>query len=43
MTNQRFLKNSKGDVEALKKQISDLQAENKSKDESYAAEIKILG
>lgn len=34
------LKNSKGNVEALKKQISDLQAENKSKDESYAAEIK---
>lgn len=36
------LKNSTGDMETLKKQISDLQAENKTKDEAHAAEIKQL-
>ena len=34
------LKNSSGDVEAMKEQIASLQAENKSKDEAHAAEIK---
>ena len=34
------LKNSSGDVEAMKEQIATLQAENKSKDEAHAAEIK---
>lgn len=36
------LKNSKGDVEAMKKQIETLQADNKAKDEKHAAEIKQL-
>lgn len=36
------LKNSTGDVEAMKKQITDLQAENKTKEETHAAEIKQL-
>ncbi len=36
------LKNSTGDVEAMKKQIANLQAENKTKDEKHAAEIKQL-
>ncbi len=36
------LKNSTGDVEAMKKQIADLQADNKAKDEAHAAEIKQL-
>lgn len=36
------LKNSTGDVEAMKKQIVDLQANNKAKDEAHAAEIKQL-
>lgn len=36
------LKNSTGDVDAMKKQIADLQAENKTKDEAHAAEIKQL-
>lgn len=36
------LKNSTGDVEAMKKQIETLQAENKAKDEAHAAEIKQL-
>lgn len=36
------LKNSTGDMETLKKQIADLQAENKTKDEAHAAEIKQL-
>lgn len=36
------LKNSTGDVEAMKKQITDLQADNKTKDETHAAEIKQL-
>jgi hypothetical protein len=34
------LKKSTGAVEALKKQITDLQAKNKTKDETHAAEIK---
>ncbi len=34
------LKNSTGDVEAMKEQIATLQAENKSKDEAHAAEIR---
>ena len=34
------LKNSSGDVEALKEQIATLQAENKSKDEAHAVEIR---
>ena len=34
------LKNSTGDVEAMKEQIASLQAENKAKDEAHAAEIK---
>lgn len=33
------LKTSGGDVEALRKQITDLQAENAAKDESHAAEM----
>ena len=36
------LKNSTGDVEAMKKQIETLQADNKAKDEIHAAEIKQL-
>ena len=36
------LKNSTGDVEGMKKQIADLQADNKAKDEAHAAEIKTL-
>ena len=36
------LKNSSGDVEAMKEQIATLHAENKSKDEAHAAEIKQL-
>lgn len=36
------LKNSTGDVDAMKKQIETLQAENKTKDEAHAAEIKQL-
>ena len=36
------LKNSTGDVEAMKKQIETLQADNKAKDEAHAAEIKQL-
>ncbi|MBR5584083.1 MAG: phage scaffolding protein [Lachnospiraceae bacterium] len=36
------LKNSTGDVESLKQQIATLQAENKTKDEAHAAEIKQL-
>lgn len=36
------LKNSTGDVEGMKKQIETLQAENKTKDETHAAEIKQL-
>lgn len=36
------LKNSTGDVAAMKKQIEDLQTENKAKDEAHAAEIKQL-
>lgn len=36
------LKNSTGDVESLKKQIADLQKDNKAKDDAHAAEIKQL-
>lgn len=36
------LKNSTGDVNAMKKQIEDLQADNKAKDEAHAAEIHNL-
>ena len=36
------LKNSTGDVDSLKKQIEDLQKENKDKDDAHAAEIKQL-
>lgn len=36
------LKNSTGDVEAMKQQIETLQNENKQKDEAHAAEIKQL-
>lgn len=36
------LKNSTGDVEAMKKQIETLQTENKTKDEEHAAELKKL-
>lgn len=36
------LKNSTGDVDSMKKQIETLQAENKTKDETHAAEIKQL-
>lgn len=34
------LKNSTGDVEAMKEQIASLQADNKAKDEAHAAEIR---
>ena len=36
------LRNSTGDAEALKKQIEDLQNDNKAKDEAHAAEIRQL-
>lgn len=36
------LKNSTGDVEGMKKQIEQLQADNKTKDEAHASEIKQL-
>lgn len=36
------LKNSTGDFESLKKQIETLQQENKTKDETHAAEVKQL-
>lgn len=36
------LKNSTGNVEEMKQQIADLQADNKKKDEDHAAEIKQL-
>ena len=36
------LKNSTGDVEALKKQISDLQTANKTKEDEHKAEMKQL-
>ena len=36
------LKNSTGDVDSLKKQIEDLQKDNKAKDDAHAAEIKQL-
>lgn len=36
------LKNSTGDVEGMKKTITDLQTANKTKDETHAAEIKQL-
>lgn len=36
------LKNSTGDVDSLKQQIADLQADNKAKDDAHAAEIKKL-
>ena len=36
------LKNSTGNVEAMKQQIATLQADNKAKDEAHAAEIKQL-
>ena len=36
------LKNSTGDVEAMKQQIATLQADNKAKDEAHQAEIKQL-
>lgn len=36
------LKNSTGDVEAMKKQIETLQADNKKKDDEHKAEIKKL-
>ncbi len=36
------LKNSTGDVADLKKQIEDLQKDNKAKDDAHAAEIKQL-
>ena len=39
-TQLEALKNSKWDVEAMKKQIEALQADNKTKDEAHAAEIK---
>lgn len=41
-TQLETLKNSTGDVEAMKKQIETLQVENKQKDEVHAAEIKQL-
>ena len=41
-TQLETLKNSTGDVEAMKKQIADLQSDNKTKDEAHAAEIKQL-
>ena len=36
------LKNSNGDIEALKAQITQLQSDNKAKDEAHKAEIKQL-
>lgn len=36
------LKNSTGDIESMRNQIATLQAENKTKDEAHAAEIKQL-
>ena len=36
------LKNSTGDAETLKKQIEDLQKDNKAKDDAHAAEIRQL-
>lgn len=36
------LKNSTGDVDAMKQQIATLQADNQAKDEAHAAEIKKL-
>lgn len=36
------LKNSTGDVEAMKQQIATLQADNKAKDDAHAEEIKQL-
>lgn len=36
------LKNSTGEVEAMKQQIATLQADNKAKDDAHAAEIKQL-
>lgn len=36
------LKNSTGDIETLKEQIETLQQENKTKDETHAAEVKQL-
>ena len=36
------LKNSTGDMDSLKKQIEDLQKDNKAKDDAHAAEIKKL-
>ena len=41
-TQLETLKNSTGDVEAMKKQIETLQSENKQKDEAHAAEIMQL-
>ena len=41
-TQLETLKNSTGDVEALKKQIEDLQADNKQKDEAHKAEVHQL-
>lgn len=41
-TQLETLKNSTGDVEAMKKQITDLQADNKAKEDAHAAEIKQL-
>lgn len=41
-TQLETLKNSTGDVEGMKKQIETLQADNKTKDEAHAAEIKQL-
>lgn len=41
-TQLETLKNSTGDVEGMKKQIETLQADNKTKDEAHASEIKQL-
>lgn len=41
-TQLETLKNSTGDVEAMKKTIETLQTDNKTKDETHAAEIKQL-
>lgn len=41
-TQLETLKNSKGDVDALKKQIEDLQNDNKAKDEAHKAEVHQL-
>lgn len=41
-TQLETLKNSTGDMEAMKKQIETLQAENKAKDDAHAAEVKQL-